>query len=61
MEDFKVGKTEEEIANEMALTVCPRWGSELCVSGACPSLWECPLSYPTCEVLSKAGYRKVEE
>ena len=54
-------KQIEKIINEMANEVCPNNSSELCASGRCSKLWECPFDIQTIEILAKKGYRKQVE
>lgn len=56
MMDKQIEKIVEEMANE----VCPNNVSELCASGRCSKLWECPFNIQTIEILAKQGYRKQE-
>lgn len=51
-------KQIEKIVEEMANEVCPNNVSELCASGRCSKLWECPFNIQTIEILAKKGYRK---
>ena len=54
-------KQIEEIIDLMANEACPKHTSELCASGRCFKLWECPFNIHTIEILAKKGYRKVEQ
>jgi hypothetical protein len=54
-------KQIEKIVEEMANEVCPNNVSELCASGRCSKLWECPFNIHTIEILAKQGYRKQEQ